>query len=250
MTASIQEVARHASNSSDVAHHASSATDQARDTLGGAETAIQSAVEDIRQLSHNSAEIGEVIKVISDIASQTNLLALNATIEAARAGEAGKGFAVVATEVKNLATQSARAAEDIAQRITATQEQTERSVASIDQVAGAMARVSAAIGAIHDVIAHIDVIAGSIAAEVAQQTATTSEIGRNVSQVATSAKTVALDTSHTSEQANLVRDALLTMIHIAQSTAAAATETSSASAELSRLANQLDQLVGQYKLSA
>ena len=64
--------------------------------------------------------------MISDIAEQTNLLALNATIEAARAGEAGKGFAVVATEVKNLATQSARAAENIAQRITATQEQTGR----------------------------------------------------------------------------------------------------------------------------
>ena len=128
MTASIKEVARHAANSSDVAHQASTAADQARNTLGGAEAAIRSAVDDIRQLSENSAEIGEVIKVISDIAEQTNLLALNATIEAARAGEAGKGFAVVATEVKNLATQSARAAENIAQRITATQEQTGRSV--------------------------------------------------------------------------------------------------------------------------
>ena len=103
MAASICEVARHASNSSDVAHHAATAANQARETLVGAEAAIRSAVEDIRELSDNSAKIGEVIKVISEIAEQTNLLALNATIEAARAGEAGKGFAVVATEVKNLA---------------------------------------------------------------------------------------------------------------------------------------------------
>ncbi|GEO38820.1 chemotaxis protein [Skermanella aerolata] len=250
MTASISEVARHAANSSDVAHQASAAAGQARDTLGGAEAAIGSAVEDIRQLSANSAEIGEVIKVISDIAEQTNLLALNATIEAARAGEAGKGFAVVATEVKNLATQSARAAENIAQRITATQEQTGRSVASISQVADAMTRVSGSIGAIHGVIARIDEIAAAIATEVAQQTATTSEIGRNVSQVADSAKTVAADTGQTADQANMVHDALLTMVEIAQSTAAGATETSSAAGELSRLATILDQLVKGYKLAA
>ena len=207
-------------------------------------------MDDIRQLSENSTEIGQVIKVISDIAEQTNLLALNATIEAARAGEAGKGFAVVATEVKNLATQSARAAENITQRITATQEQTGRSVNSIAEVAGAMTRVSSSIGAIHDVISRIDEIAGSIAAEVAQQTATTSDIGRNVSQVAASAKSVAADTGHTSAQAHMVRDALMTMVDIAQSTAAGATETSSAAGELSRLATLLDQLVNRYKLSA
>ena len=250
MTASISEVARHAASSSEVAHHASIAANEAKDTLGGAEVAIRSAVDDIRQLSENSTEIGEVIKVISDIAEQTNLLALNATIEAARAGEAGKGFAVVATEVKNLATQSARAAENIAQRITATQEQTGRSVDSIAEVAGAMTRVSGSIGAINNVIARIDEIASCIAAEVAQQTATTSEIGRNVSQVAASAKTVATDTGQTSDQAHLVRDALLTMVGIAQSTAAGATETSSAAGELSRLATLLDQLVIRYKLSA
>ena len=250
MTASIREVARHAAASSDVAHKASSAADQARDTLRGAEQAIRSAVDNIRQLSQNSTEIGEVIQVISDIAEQTNLLALNATIEASRAGEAGKGFAVVATEVKNLATQSARAAEQIAHRITATQEQTERSVTSIDQVADAMARVSGSIGAIHEVISQIDRIAGSIAAEVDQQSATTSEIGRNVGQVATSAKAVASDTSQTAEEAKLVSEAVRTMVAIAQSTAAGATETSSAAAELSRLANQLDGLVGRYKLSA
>jgi methyl-accepting chemotaxis protein len=250
MTASIAEVARHASASSDVAHKASTAADQARATLRGAEQAITTAVGTIRQLSQNSAEIGQVIKVISDIASQTNLLALNATIEAARAGEAGKGFAVVATEVKNLATQSAKAAEEITTRITTTQEQTEQSVTSIDLVAGAMSHVAGSIAAIHDVIAEIDRIAGSIAAEVDQQSATTTEIGRNVGQVASSAKAVASDTSQTADEARRVSESVQVMVGIAQNTAAGATETSSAAGELSRLANHLDQLVGRYKLSA
>ena len=113
-----------------------------------------------------------------------------------------------------------------------------------------MARVSESIGAIHEVIARIDQIAGSIADEVAQQTATTNEIGRNVSQVATSAKAVAIDTGQTSDQAHMVRDALMTMVGIAQSTAAGATETSSAAGELSRLADLLDQLVIRYKQTA
>ena len=94
-----------------------------------------------------------------------------------------------------------------------------------------MTRVSSSIGAIHDVIARIDEIAGSIAAEVAQQTATTNDIGRSVSQVAASAKAVAVDTGQTSDQAYMVRDALLTMVEIAQSTTAGATETSSAAGE-------------------
>ena len=113
-----------------------------------------------------------------------------------------------------------------------------------------MTRVSKSIVAINDVIARIDEIASAIAAEVAQQTATTSEIGRNVSQVAESAKTVAADTGQTSDQAHMVRDALLTMVHISESTAAGATETSSAAGELSRLASMLDQLVKRYNLAA
>jgi methyl-accepting chemotaxis protein len=250
LTVSIGEVARHAGDSSDVAHQASTAAEQARAVIGGADRAIQEAVGTIRELAGTSQEIGKVIQVISDIAQQTNLLALNATIEAARAGEAGKGFAVVAGEVKSLANQSARAAEEIAQRITATQEQTERSVSSIDQVATAMERVTQSINAINEVILRIDEIAGSIAAEVEQQSATTSEIGRNVGQVAVAAKAVSTDTSQTAGQAGAVGEAVQMMAALARNTATGATETSAAAAELSRLAVRLDELVSRFKLKA
>lgn len=250
MSASIGEVARHAADSSQVAHRASAAAGQAGDVLQAADVAIQQAVGNIRELAQASTEIGPIIKVISDIAQQTNLLALNATIEAARAGEAGKGFAVVANEVKNLATQSAKATEDIGQRITSTQKHMEKSVASIDEVAGMMERVSAALASINGVIGEIDEIAASIAHEVQQQSAATAEIGCNVSQVAAAAKEVAKDTAQTSEQARVVKDAVEFLARIAGDTASGATETSAAANELGRLATDLDHMVARFKLRA
>ncbi len=118
----------------------------------------------ITELGAASQEIGNVIKVISSIAQQTNLLALNATIEAARAGDAGKGFAVVANEVKELAKQTAKATEDITNRIGAIQESSKGAVS--------------AIGGIAKVIEQINGISMTIAAAVEEQTATTNEVSR------------------------------------------------------------------------
>ena len=111
-----------------------------------------------------------MIKVITSIAQQTNLLALNATIEAARAGEAGKGFAVVANEVKELAKETAKATEDISQKIEAIQGDTQGAVEAIDQIG--------------TIINQINDIQNTIASAVEEQTATTNEIGRNVAEAA------------------------------------------------------------------
>ena len=181
MSASIKEIAK---NASDAARVATSAVTMAMST-----NAI------IGRLGESSTQIGKVIKVITSIAQQTNLLALNATIEAARAGEAGKGFAVVANEVKELAKETARATEDISQKIEAIQKDTKDAVE--------------AIGEISTVIDQINDISGTIAGAVEEQTATTNEISRNVaetsrgtSEIAQNITSVALAAKNTTEGAN------------------------------------------------
>lgn len=124
----------------------------------------------VENLSTSAERIGDVVKLINEIASQTNLLALNATIEAARAGDAGKGFAVVASEVKNLAEQTAKATDEIREQVGAIQ------TSSIDAVN--------AIKAISGTITQIDEIATSIAGAVEEQSVATQEIARNVQQAA------------------------------------------------------------------
>ncbi|GGJ01648.1 methyl-accepting chemotaxis protein [Neoroseomonas lacus] len=136
------------------------------------EAAQQSRTTDstVQSLAEAAARIGDVVRLINDIAGQTNLLALNATIEAARAGEAGKGFAVVASEVKNLAGQTARATEEIAGQITAMQAATNASVV--------------AVRAIGETIQRMDSVATAIAAAIEEQGAATREIARAVQQAA------------------------------------------------------------------
>jgi methyl-accepting chemotaxis protein len=124
----------------------------------------------VQGLTETASKIGDVVKLINDIAGQTNLLALNATIEAARAGEAGRGFAVVASEVKSLASQTAKATEDISQQIAAVQRVAQEAMEAIKGIGGTIAEVSE--------------VATTIAAAVEQQGAATMEITRNTQQAA------------------------------------------------------------------
>ncbi|MEI8383839.1 MAG: methyl-accepting chemotaxis protein [Planctomycetota bacterium] len=173
----------------------------------------------VTKLGQSSAEIGEVIKVITSIAEQTNLLSLNATIEAARAGEAGKGFAVVANAVKELAKQTATATETIRRKIDVTQSDIRDSVAAIN-------RISHTIQQIND-------FQNSIAGAVEEQTVVTRDISRNVADAAKG-------TSEIAGNITLVARA-------AEGTAAGASATRTAAQDATRLAAQLNELVTQFR---
>ena len=207
MTSTVQSISSNAGEAAKVAA-------EAVKTANGANATVA-------KLGESSAEIGQVIKVITLIAQQTNLLALNATIEAARAGEAGKGFAVVANEVKELAKQTAKATEDISQKITAIQDDTKRAVE--------------AIGSITGIINQINDISGTIATAVEEQSATTNEMSRNVQEAAKGSGEI-------SQNIQGVATA-------AESTTRGAQDTLKAAQQLTEMATQLRTLVEQFKLS-
>ncbi|MFD1246577.1 methyl-accepting chemotaxis protein [Nocardioides ginsengisoli] len=204
MSASIAEIARSASRASTVA---AEAVERARTATGTVEA-----------LGTSSVEIGQVIKVITSIAQQTNLLALNATIEAARAGEAGKGFAVVANEVRDLAAATATATDEIGQLIEAIQRDSAGAAAALTEVG--------------EVIVTINEIQATIAAAVEEQTATTNEISRSVTEAASGTNGIAADAAVAAEAA--------------ASTQVGADGTSGAASSLAELAAELDGLVRQF----
>jgi methyl-accepting chemotaxis protein len=207
MSSTIQDIAKNATESARVASEAVKTAETTNATIS--------------KLGVSSAEIGQVIKVITSIAQQTNLLALNATIEAARAGEAGKGFAVVANEVKELAKQTAKATEDISQKIAAIQNDTKGAVDAI-----------ATIGA---VINQISDISTTIASAVEEQSATTNEMSRNVTEAAKGSTEITQNIAGVSQAA--------------QGTSSSAHESMKAAQQLAHMSTKLRGLVEQFRVT-
>ena len=208
LSSSVSEIARNATEAAKVAGEALQAATQTDTTMA--------------KLEESSTEIGKVVKVITAIAQQTNLLALNATIEAARAGDAGKGFAVVANEVKELAKQTASATEDITQRIRAIQ---------LDSKGAAEA-----IGRIGGIIGKVNSISATIATAVEEQSATTTEMSRNISEAAKGSGEVARNITGVAQAA--------------ESTSQGIAHSKEAAQNLAKMSTHLRELVAQFKVEA
>jgi methyl-accepting chemotaxis protein len=205
MSASIGEIAR--------------STNEAVAVAGNATEVARTVTDTVTKLNESGRQIGEVAKVINSIAEQTNLLALNATIEAARAGDAGKGFAVVASEVKDLAQATGKATGNIEARISAIQNDT--------------ASVAEAIGQITEVIDRINGLQAIVASAVEEQSATTAEMGRSITEASTGSSSVARDVATVADSAGL--------------TTQRATDIRSAADDLAGLSGDLRSLVGRFR---
>jgi methyl-accepting chemotaxis protein len=205
MGASIREISQNATEAARVASEA---------VAIAASTSVM-----MNKLGESSAEIGNVIKVITSIAEQTNLLALNATIEAARAGESGKGFAVVASEVKELAQETATATEDISKRVQAIQSDTTGAVSAIEEISRVIARISD--------------FQTTIASAVEEQTATTAEMNRSVAEAAAGTGEIAENITGVAEAARLTGQGVV--------------QTQQATADLARMSGELSGLVANFR---
>jgi methyl-accepting chemotaxis protein len=205
MGTSIQEIARNANDAAVVAAEAVGIATTTNDTVA--------------KLGDSSVEIGNVVKTITSIAEQTNLLALNATIEAARAGEAGKGFAVVATEVKELAQETARATEDIAQRVETIQKDTSGAVEAISRISAVIRRISE--------------FQTTIASAVEEQTATTGETNRNISDASRGVQEITTNITGVADSARVTSEGVQ--------------DTQQTTVDLARMSGDLSDLVARFR---
>lgn len=190
----------------------------------------------MQQLGHAAREIGKVTETITDISSQTNLLALNATIEAARAGTAGKGFAVVANEIKELAKQTATATEDIKSKITGVQRSSGSAIADIENITGVIREVAHLVSGIATAIEEQAAVTKDVAVNIAQASAGVRDANEQVTRTASVARSMAQNISGVDAATGDIRSG--------------GEKVHASAAELTTLAEQLNSLVGQFRVNA
>lgn len=229
----------------DIAHNA-------RDGATITEKAIamsQGAFETINKLGETADDIGKVTEVIKGIADQTNLLSLNAAIEAASAGDAGRGFAVVANEIKELATQSAKAAKDIAVRIEGVQKSTKNAVDVIGEVSKTINSITGSARQIANSVEEQTRTTNEIALNVSETTVGSTHIASSVAELATAITNMAKNTNEVAEGASHVSANIQSVTQSAMESNFEAQRVNDSAEELTKLAERLRKLVQQFKLN-
>ena len=234
MRQAIGAIAANASDGEDVAH-------KAMDMAGGATTTM-------RQLGQAAQEIGKVTEVIKRIAEQTNLLALNATIEAASAGDAGKGFAVVAHEIKELANQSAKAAEDIAAKIEGVQDNTAQAVQVIAEVASIVGAFNESMGVITEAVQRQTSATNEISVSVTETSKGAMEIAVSISELAKGANDMSQNAGQVAKGANEAADGILSVSKAADSGSRGARTVHDLADVLNAQAGELKRMLGRFSL--
>jgi methyl-accepting chemotaxis protein len=234
MSASISEISGNAGEANRVAHEA---TEKSHD-----------ATSVMNKLGIAAKEIGQVTDVIKKIADKTNLLALNATIEAASAGEAGKGFAVVAGEIKELANQSAKSADDIAKRIDGIQAGTSEAVVVIGDVSDIIVKINNSVEAISDHVGQQTKASNEIANNVAQANSGAKRIASAIGEVAKGSRDIARNAGEAAKGAGVVSHNVMGMAQGAKDGAQGANQINQSSSELARLSGDLKNVLSQFRV--
>lgn len=235
MTASINEITKNAKDASQVATQAMDMSHSASDTMNALGTAAR--------------EIGAVTEVIKRIAEQTNLLALNATIEAASAGEAGKGFAVVANEIKELANQSATAAEDIASKIEGVQGNAKDAVKVIADVSDIISAINESVNVITHSVEQQSLASSNIAANVGEAANGINSIATSIAEVSAGANDVSRNAGEAARGANDVSANIQGVSQAANDSNAGAQQVNTSSGGLARIAGELEAMISKFRVA-
>jgi methyl-accepting chemotaxis protein len=221
---------------------------EAKNVSSEATTSSKNATQTMTKLGDAAKEIGKVTDVIKRIADQTNLLALNATIEAASAGEAGKGFAVVANEIKELAAQSARAADDIARRIEGVQENTGSAVKMVDEVSEIIGRIESSVNSISMAVEQQTKAAGEISSNVSQASLGSRNIATSITEVAKGANEVSRNSGEAAKGSQDVASNITEVRTAAGETNKGSQQVSCSAGDLARMAGELQGVVKRFQV--